>query len=116
TVAGTNRYGAGDSGPGPVLFMLLGDEIERAAEACRVTRRKQVLRRGRARLAGTAHFLWNRQIALDGAVGGFRTSVATPGSGRGGGKYGIDLIHAHLSPAGSLSLRDLTLCLSHMGP
>src|SRR3984957_9229329 len=47
-----------------VLFVLLGDEVERAAEAGGVAGGEQVLGRPGVRLAGPAHLLRHRQIEV----------------------------------------------------
>src|SRR5207247_9106921 len=53
--ARANAHGAGDPGLGGVALLLLCHEVERTAEAGRITGREQVLRRGRARLARATH-------------------------------------------------------------
>src|SRR5882724_10398398 len=62
--ARTYRHGAGHLCPGRVLLLLLGDEIERAAEAGRVAGGEQVLGRCRSGLAWPAHFLRYRKVGL----------------------------------------------------
>src|SRR5213592_4553556 len=53
--ARADRHGAGDPGLGGVALLLLCHEVERTAEAGRITGSEQMLRRGRARLARAAH-------------------------------------------------------------
>src|SRR5438445_448914 len=79
-------------GWGPLL--LLRHEVERTAEAGRVTRSEQMLRRGRAWLARAAHFPRYRQVGFDDAVARFRMAVAAADGGRGCGKERFDLIHS----------------------
>jgi transaldolase len=68
-VARTDRHRAGDLRLGGVALLLLGDVVERAAEARRIAGGEEMLGRGRAGLARPAHFLRHRQIGLDHAVG-----------------------------------------------
>jgi hypothetical protein len=76
-VARADRHGAGDLRLRRVALLLLGDVVERAAEAGRVARGEEVLGRGGAGLARPAHFLRHREIGLDGAVAGFGMSVTS---------------------------------------
>src|SRR5439155_4376660 len=66
--ARANAHGTGDPGLCGVALLLLCHEVERTAEAGRITRSEQMLRRSRARLARAAHFLRQREVGLDDAV------------------------------------------------
>src|SRR6185503_19879148 len=92
-VARSDRHGAGDLRLRRVALLLLGDVVERAAEAGRVARGEEVLGRGGARLARPAYFRRHREIGLDGAVAGFGMSVTSAGGGCGRGEEGLDAVH-----------------------
>src|SRR5207302_2910232 len=55
--ARADRHSAGDLRVGGVALLLLRHEVERTAEAGRITGSEQMLWRGRARLARAAHLL-----------------------------------------------------------
>jgi uracil-DNA glycosylase family protein len=84
-LARPDRHGAGDLRLARVLLLLLGDEVERAAEASGVSGGEQMLGRGGARPARPAHGLRYGQIGLDRAVACLGVPVAPTGCrGRGG--------------------------------
>src|SRR5882672_3179475 len=84
--ARTDRHGAGDLRLRRVALPLLGNEVERPAEAGGISRGKQLLWCGRTRLARAAHLLGHRHVGLDDAVAGFAMAVAAADRGRGGRK------------------------------
>src|SRR5207248_10813357 len=89
-VARSDRHGAGHDRTLRVLLLLLGDIIERAAEASGVAGREQMLRRGGAGLARTAHLLGHGKIRSDRMVARLRVAVAAACGGRGGGEQRFD--------------------------
>src|SRR3954470_11961212 len=96
-LARADRHGALDARLGGVDLLLLGDEVERAAEARRIAGREQMLGCGRAGLARAAHHLRHRQLDLDRAVRGLGMAVAPADGGRGGGEQRLDLVHGRIS-------------------
>src|SRR4029077_14525166 len=92
-LARANGDGASDFGFARVLVVMLGDEVESAAEARGIARGEEVLRCGRSGLAWSAHLLWHRQIGGDRAVARLGMTVAAAGRRRGGGKQWFDLVH-----------------------
>src|SRR5271163_657999 len=85
-----------------VLFVLLGDEVERAAEAGGVAGGEQMLGRCRARLAGAAHLLRNRQVDVDHAIVGAGMAVAAASRGSVSDVKRLDRIsHVHFSSKGA---------------
>src|SRR4051794_13543065 len=61
-LAWPDRDGARDRRTVRILLVLLGDEVERAAEAGGVTGRKKIFRSGRVGLARSAHRLRNGEV------------------------------------------------------
>src|SRR6185437_8000012 len=84
-VARTDRDRAGDLGLARILLLLLGDEIDVAAEAGGVARGEEMLGRRGVGLARPAHRLRHREIGRDHAVArlGMTVAPARRGGGRG---------------------------------
>ena len=89
--ARTYRNGASHRGARRILLVVLGDEVERAAETGGVAGREQMLGRCRAGLAGTAHLLANGQVDADASVGRLAMAVAPAGVGGGRRDERLDL-------------------------
>src|SRR5882672_3756779 len=88
-----DRDSRGDGGLGRIALRLLGDEVERAAEAGGIAGGEEMLGRRSARLARAAELLRHREVGLDEAVAGLRVAVAAAARGSGGGEEGFDPIH-----------------------
>ena len=73
-----------------VLLVLLGDIVERAAEAGGVTSSEEMLGRRGPRLSRPAHFLRHRKLNMDHAVVGAGVAVATAGRRGASGVKGLD--------------------------
>src|SRR5260370_12879034 len=99
-VARSDRDRTGDGRLRRILLLLLGDEIERAAETGGVAGGEEMLGRGGAGLARTAHRLRHRQIGLDRPVAGLAMAIATTQGGRGRGEERLDLVHVVTDPNG----------------
>src|SRR5258708_34188781 len=78
-IARADRHGTGDLGLARVLLLLLGDEVEGAAEARGVSRGEQVLGRGGAPLSRPPPCLRPGEVGLDPARAGPGGALAPAG-------------------------------------
>ena len=67
-IARADRDGAGDLSVGRVLFVLLGNEVNRAAETSGIACGEKMLWRRGSRPARAAHLLWHRQVERNDAI------------------------------------------------